>query len=187
MASSPVARAVGSRMSKLSAELGAATRTAVERGAFEAKRTIAAEIRRASGGDNRLSKVGSQPGAKVGVRYDIKGEINPTALVRATGPVHLLEHVSKAHLIIPKKTGRGSKGRGSRRENKQALYDALFGNQWAGVKPLKTPYGPRFRVQHPGVKQPKKPFETGFKKAEPRVRREVGSVTRSAFARGATK
>lgn len=187
MAGSQVSRAIGSRMSKLATELSAANRTSVERGAFVAKQSIGAEIQRASGGDNRLSGVGSAPGAKVGVRYDIKGTQNPTALVRAIGPVHLLEHTSKPHLIIPKKTGRGAKGRGSRRENKQALYDALFGNQYTGVKPLWTPYGPRYRVQHPGVRNPSKPWEKGFRRAEPHVRKEVRRVVSGAFARGATR
>lgn len=157
-----VAHAVQSRMAKLTKEIGAARRTAVERGAFSAKREILAEVRAATG-DLRMSGVGAK-GAKVGVGYDIKGTDNPTALVKARGPVHLMENPVKPHAITPKKRGRTKR-----------------------KKAVVTPYGPRASVQHPGVKNPKKPWSKGVKRAEPHVRREVSNVMGRAFARGATE
>lgn len=162
MAGLSASRAVGSRMAKLTKEIGTARRTAVERGAFEAKKHVAAEIRQATGGDNRLSGVGVK-GARVGVRYDIKGTDNPTALVRATGPLHLVENPVKAHEIKPKRR---------RGKTKKAVV---------------TPAGPRASVQHPGVKSPKRPWSKGVDRAVPHVRREVGGVFSAAFARGATR
>ena len=157
-----VSRAVSGRMAKLTSEFGRASRTAVERGAFEAKKVIGQEIRQATG-DGRMSGVGAK-GARVGVRYDIKGTENPTALGRATGPLHLVENPVKPHEITPKRRRRG-----------------------AGKKAVVTPYGPKAKVQHPGTKTGKKPWAKGKQKAEPRIKHEVTNVFSKAFARGATK
>lgn len=146
----------------MTAEFGQARKVAVERAAFEAKKVIASEIRSATG-DMRMSGVGTK-GARVGVRYDMKGTENPTALVRATGPLHLVERPVKPHVIAPKKRGRGKR-----------------------KKAVTTPYGPRASVQHPGVQNPKRPWSKGKQQAEPRVKREVSAVFGRAFARGATK
>ena len=68
----------------------------LETASLKAKQIEEAEIRRATGGDLRMSGVGrsrGKPGnAKVGVRYDSdkSGEI-PTTKIKATGPLHLLE------------------------------------------------------------------------------------------------
>lgn len=159
-----------------------ADRSAVSEAGLLAKRLHLDELRKATGGDLRMSGVGSEPGAKVGARYDVLSG-DKGAVVKATGPVHLLEHPSKAHTIIPKQVGRGSKGRGSKRANKQALYDALFGSKYAGAKPLKTPWGPRYRVEHPGVRNPKKPWQRGFRRAAPVIKRTVERKYGQAFGR----
>lgn len=72
--------------------------TAVRAAALAAKTSILPHISRGSGGDLRLSGVG-RSGANVGVRYDVKGYIVPTALVRATGPLHLIERDTAPHRI----------------------------------------------------------------------------------------
>lgn len=185
---SQVGAQVARRMAVVGLEVQKANRTATDRAAFAAKNIIAAEIQKASGGDNRLSGVGSAPGARVGVRYDVKGTRNPTALVRAIGPLHLLENPTRAHVIIPKATGR-SKGRtkDARRAAKQELYSALFGGQYAGQKPMRTPYGPRYRVNHPGTSNPRRPWAKGLERARPLVKREVDRAYVNAFRRGATR
>ena len=63
-----------------------------------------ATIRRDSGGDSRLSGVGKR-GAKVGARFDIKGD---RVVMKATGPLHFVAHPMQPHRI-PKK--RGSRAR----------------------------------------------------------------------------
>lgn len=177
----PSARVL-SQMTSLVSNFQSADREAVSEAGLLAKRIHLDELRKATGGDLRMSGVGSEPGAKVGARYDVLSGGKGT-VVKATGPAHLLEHPVKPHMIIPKKTGRGAKGRGSRRENKQALYNALFGSQWAGVKPLKTPWGPRYRVEHPGVRNPRKPWERGFKRSVPVIKRTVEQKFGKAFGR----
>lgn len=152
--------------------------------ARSAKSIHMAELRSATGGDLHMSGVGVK-GAKVGVRYfPPKGEHSDT-LIKATGPVHLLEHVSQAHPIFPRGVGR-AKGRSrvAQREAKQALYNALFGGTYSGVKPLRTPWGPRMRVNHPGVANPKKPWAKGAARAKPMITNVVRRQYGSAFARG---
>lgn len=158
---SRVGASVSSRMQKLALEVQRAQRTAVERAAFAAKQVHADEIKTASGGDNRLSGVG-QKGARVGVRYDVKGTKNPTALIRATGPLHLVEHVVKPHEITPKRRGRGARKRA-----------------------LATPAGPRANAQHPGVRNPRRPWAKGQARAIPRIKREIEQTFTAAFRRGA--
>jgi hypothetical protein len=87
---------------RMPAELQKAQRRGVQQAALLTTRTIRAEIRAATGGDMRLSGVGRR-GARVGARYDIKGVENPTALITATGPLHLIERPTRPHLITPKR------------------------------------------------------------------------------------
>lgn len=178
--------AVASRMAKMGLEVQRAQRTAMNKAALEAKKVLAGSISKAVP-SGRLRNVGSPPGARVGVKYDVKGTKNPTALVRAIGPLHLVENPIRPHLIIPKKTGRGAKGRGSRRQNQQALYDALFGSKYAGVKPMRTPYGPRYRVSHPGVSTPTRPWAKGMKQVPVPVRRALERSYLDAFRKGAKR
>jgi hypothetical protein len=121
----------------------------VEKAALVATTAARASIAVGSGGDSVMSNVGrGAKGAKVGVRYDIKGAQNPTALIRATGPLHILDNPTSPHQIMSKvKKGRSRASRG-------AFYNALFGGDggFGAAKPLRTPYGPRYRVQHPGTK-----------------------------------
>lgn len=51
-------------------------------------------------------------GASWNVRYDVKGTVNATALIRFTGPVHLVMHPTKAHMIVPRGKGKTRRAQG---------------------------------------------------------------------------
>lgn len=120
------------RMARMSTALEEASRKGVEAAALELTQRARKNIAVASGGDNRLSGVGKR-GAKVSARYDIKGTKNPTALVRANGPLHLVERDTKPHEIDATRTRTGRRRR-------------------SGKKALSTPYGPKAKVRHPGTR-----------------------------------
>lgn len=90
---------------------------------------------RAGAASGRLRGVG-QRGAQIGVVGTVA---NGEGLVRATGPAHLLDHPTAAHLIAPKRAAA-----------------------------LRTPEGPRRSVQHPGT-HGKLYFEEAVAQFEPRV------------------
>ena len=118
--------------------------------ALEAKKITLGEIRDVVP-DLRMSGVRN---ARVNVRYDVKGTVNPTALIKATGPLHLVEHDTSAHRI-PKA--------GGRRRRK--------------VKTLRLPSGLyRRSVTHPGTKG-QRPFAKGRDKAERKVVALMGNRT----------
>lgn len=147
------------QMSGLIREFNTAGLRAANAAALEAKRIHLTEIRRAAGGDLRLSKVGTR-GAALNVRYRAAtSEANPVAIVQAVGPLHLLENPIKPH------TMRARPRRGKR-----------------GV--LSTPYGPRAQVQHPGVNRPKRPWAKGRVLAHPAIERTIRRQYGSAVARG---
>lgn len=123
--------------SRLPEELSKAQRQGVQRSALTITRAMRQEVKQATGGDNRLSGVGKR-GARIGAKYDIKGSINPTAIVRATGPAQLVEHDVRAHSIAPRR--RRGKARGALRF-KDGSYAA--------------------RASHPGTKA-KRPYEKGY-------------------------
>ena len=55
----------------------------------------------------------------------MRGSVNPTALIRATGPMHFLEHDMPPHEVRPRGTrGRGSKKRATGR--KALLFDGTY-------------------------------------------------------------
>lgn len=126
-------------------ELQKAQARGVQRSALHVTRSVRDEIRAVTG-DMRLSGVGLR-GARVGARYDIKGTVNPTALIRATGPLHLIERDTRPHEIKRRK-----------RRGKKALRLA-DGRFVSGA------------VQHPGTRG-KRPFAKGVdatKESAPRV------------------
>lgn len=126
-----------------------------------------ASIRAGSGGDMAMSNVGRRGGARVGARFDIQGDNNPTALIKATGPLHLLDNPTAPHQIMSKvKKGRSQASRA-------AFYNAIFGggSGFGNAKPLRTPYGPRYSVQHPGTRG-KRTFFRGIDAAKPFAKQE---------------
>jgi hypothetical protein len=104
----------------------------------------------------RLSGVGKR-GARVGVRYD-QGNTPGTMLVRATGPVHLIESDTKAH-PIPKARKRGRK-----------RYVVIPG------------VGVRSSVKHPGTSG-KHPWRKGVARAKVAAPRAVQEETRKQMGR----
>lgn len=92
-------------------------------------------------------------GAKVGVRYDLRSDTE--AVVRMTGPAHLLERDTKAHRIPREKVGRGRRQR-------------------TNTKRIVIPnVGVRMSAQHPGTKG-KHPWEKGLRASIPEVRQVAG-------------
>lgn len=96
------------RARSFAADLPSLERRTVNAAALMFKNTATAELRKAVGGDLRMSGVGKR-GAKVGARYD-QGLSASTALVRLTGPVHLVETNMPAHRI-PRTRRRGPRRR----------------------------------------------------------------------------
>lgn len=147
---------VAMRMNRLVSEFTSAERTATRQAAMVAKEIQNAAIRSAVGADMRLSGVGPR-GARVGTRFNFIG--NGDALVKATGPLHLVENPSKPHAIPGARRRRGPR------------------------RPLATPYGPRWSVNHPGVRDPKQPWKKGSRAARLAVRKTMDRRYGSAFVR----
>lgn len=140
-------------------QVGAATerhrKVAVNEGAFAAKKAMLAGA--ASAGLSPGSKIA---GARWNVRYDIKGRELPVALVRYTGPVHLVHNPTKPHYIAAKGLG-GSRGsRGDRafqasvsRFQGGSARGAFAGQRRSkGKKSLKFGVSNYAYVHHPGTK-----------------------------------
>lgn len=82
-------------------------KVAIERTAFAVKQVFQASLAMSGvTGSTRISRA-------VKVRYSVKGKQNATALVRYTGPAHLLNNPTKPHFITPKGV------RGSRRSRQE--------------------------------------------------------------------
>jgi hypothetical protein len=145
----------------------------VGRAALVLKTSVQANLISAIGPDYRMSGVGrrstaSRGGAKVGVRYDLKGTRNPTALLRMTGPAQLVERDTKPHTITARGRTVTVKGRRRRGASVMALGNGRFATS----------------VSHPGTKG-KKPFERGVERAAPAAQRilrgAVGQSMREVF------
>lgn len=89
------------KTAKMGTELGTLEHRMAEIAALAVKKSVQTQLQAAGVDNGRLRGVGKK-GAKIGVRYDFGGRT--TALVRATGPFHLIERTNKAHLI-PKQRG----------------------------------------------------------------------------------
>jgi hypothetical protein len=143
--------------SRLPKELRYAEGRAVKRTALTVTRGIRVEITRASGGDNRLSGVG-RAGARVGAGYRVYAD-GSFAVIRARGPMQLLEHDTNPHEIKPRRRGK-----------KRAL--KLADGSFAGS------------ANHPGTRA-KIPFERGYLKtrdeAGPILDREVQKAIRKVL------
>lgn len=78
-----------------------ADRVGVEKACLAGKTVMLANMTSALGG-NRLRGVGKK-GAKVGVRFDVRGFENVVGIIKYTGPVHLANSGTRPHDIFPKK------------------------------------------------------------------------------------
>ncbi|MCA1569785.1 MAG: hypothetical protein LC798_05570 [Chloroflexi bacterium] len=133
-------------------EVAQAKKVAIQKAALGMKRDIEAKLP----SSKRLRGVGRK-GARVGVRFDMRGD---DAVVKATGPLHLLERDTKAHTIKPK---RAPKGRGG------------------GIV---MPDGSvRRSARHPGTKG-QHPFERGMEAGRDKAARTIKNATTDALRRG---
>lgn len=89
------------KMERAARRMAFAERQGVTEACKAAKVTMLSSARTA-GINGRLSGVGAK-GARVGVRYDVKGVDNPVGIVQWYGPIHLAAFGTKAHDIKPKK------------------------------------------------------------------------------------
>lgn len=110
---------------------------------------------RSSGVGPALRGVGAK-GAKWNVRYDVKGGVNATALVKAVGPAHLVNNPTKPHEIRLRK-----------RRGKRAL---TVGDGFAAVV-----------NRHPGTKG-KGFWQKGVAVARPRAKDVYQRALRRALA-----
>ncbi len=157
---------------------------AVFKAAMVMKNSIEAERSKAMKGKDYFSKMTekrSRSGRSVGirpqnnklvVRFDVKGEFNPTALLVARGPWGLIENGSPRHIISANRGAitweKGQRGAQKRAYRQRAL-EIAFGGGLAGTTPLgnrAAGFGPVYRVKdHPGT-QGKQPWKKGTDKSK---------------------
>jgi hypothetical protein len=116
-------------------------------GALAVKKSVQTQMAAAGVNNGKLRGVGKK-GAKVGVHYTLAGK---TALVRATGPFHLIENNTKPH--------REPKVRGARARKRVVVIPGV---------------GPRAWANHPGTKG-KHPWAKGVVAAIP-VAERAGAI-----------
>lgn len=176
---------------------------AVNRASFILKSAIEGELQRAIGGDQEMSNVRTSisysrktstrrlkeaiyseatgSSARLGIRYDVKGQLNPTALLRAFGPWGLVEYNVGPHRIFPRLDGIQAKGMkrvdfqyAVRQRNLNQAYGAR--GTYRGVRPMPVGAGVfRYSALHPGTTG-KRPFAKGMAKSEGHARQELNLV-----------
>ena len=148
-----------------------ANRKATLEAADLVKTAVLGRMRAASGGDLKLSGVGKK-GARIGVRYDINGSISANALVKATGPVQLVENRTHAHVIGPKgvkggtRAKNGSRNRTGMSRRQRAIDEgtAIYGkSQVLAFNGIVRRY-----AYHPGTAG-KHPWAKGVKESAPKT------------------
>jgi hypothetical protein len=145
------------RAATLPAALVAATPPAVRAGAGKLETEARENLRRASGGDLRLSRVRSGKGARVDVKVSTQGSGSGTrALVLPVGPVSLVEGDTRRHR--EPFTYSGTAGAGGRRRYATAGQRTATGGlarrrrARGGRRVMVIPgVGVRAYVQHPGT------------------------------------
>lgn len=205
MTSAPVGKAVAHRLGRVSSEMQRAQRTSVGSGSLALRRSVEHERNRVAP-SGRLRNVG-RSGAKLGVRYDIKGTRNPTALIRATGPWQIIENNTSPHVIVAKRLGRGQ-GRTSRARlagsvsafggTSRGVFGSLIastrttrtgavltraGSVALGGKLAAAAGGPRPYAFHPGTRG-KKPFDKGIERGIAPAKKAVSRELFMAAKRG---
>ncbi len=159
------------KMDKFAGAAPKANRAATLQAADLVKTATLAHLRTATGGDLILSGVGKK-GAKLGVRYNIQGDISANAVVRATGPVQIVENRTHAHVIGPKglkggkRAKRGAANRTGMGQRQRAIDEgtAIYGR--GDVLKIGDRYV-RY-AYHPGTAG-KHPWEKGVKEATPKT------------------
>ena len=145
------------RLKALSTSIEKGRRDTLVAAGVAGKRAHAAVIQRDSGGDSRLSGVGKR-GAKVGVRFDIRGE---RLTMKATGPLHFVANPMSPHRI--------PRVRKTNRAKRRVVVIP-------GV-------GVRAHARHPGTKG-KNTWRRGVTSARPKVTKVMRSETANIIKRG---
>lgn len=182
--------------------IGNAVQQSQKNGVFQAamvmKNTIEGERSKAMKGKDHFSRmtqkktrsnrfVGVRPETnKLSVRFDVKGDMNPTALLVARGPWGLIENGAVRHEITANLGSvKYTKGRGARkRAFKQRSLDVAFGatGLYAGMTPLGNRpggFGPVYRVKdHPGTRG-KQPWKKGVDKSRDDAARIATGIVRN--------
>jgi hypothetical protein len=194
---------LAAKLNRYAVEVGRANRTGVEAAALAVKRTTEPLVRNATGGDMKLSGVGAvgskRPGRKIGVRYDVRGNEDATAIVRATGPAPLIERDQVDHYIFPRAArAQGQKARTQtfavgftaggrkkyRRVDRRNVTAELGGRVNVGRSALMFTIGGK-EIHRPFVKvkgsKGRKPFERGFAKGETIAPAEYAKAQRQAM------
>lgn len=143
------------KTAKMGGELRRLERNMVLVAAQTVKTSVQSQMAAAGVQNGKLRGVGKR-GAKIGVRYDTIGD---KALVRATGPFHLLERDTKAHTI--------PKTRGARARKRVVVIPGV---------------GVRAYANHPGSKG-KHPWEKGVVAAIPIQRKAQAIALQQSLAR----
>lgn len=152
------------KLATLEARMNANVASSVGEAALVIKKGVQSRLVDAIGADRRMSGVGKR-GARVNVRYDVKGTVNPTALLRMTGPAHLIERNTSPHTITAR--ARTTTMSGRRRRGASAL--SLGNGRFAAS------------VKHPGTKG-KQPFERGVNAAAPSAQKILANAVTKSLA-----
>jgi hypothetical protein len=144
------------RAATLPAALVEATPRAVRAGAVPLERDARENLRRASGGDLRLSRVRSGKGARVDVKVTTQGSGSGTrALVLPVGPVSLVEGDTRRHrepFTYSGVTGAGGRRRYATAGQRTASGGVARRRRARGGRLLAIPgIGVRTHVTHPGT------------------------------------
>jgi hypothetical protein len=109
-------------------------KAAIERTAFVTKTVFQTALR-------NEGVTGTTPvSRRVKARYDVKGTQNASAIVRYTGPAHILNNPTRSHGIVSRKSG-GSRRSRSRRESGVGTRGAILVNGQ-----------PKAYARHPGTR-----------------------------------
>lgn len=152
-------------IAKRAKDVDSINRDAVEKAAFQAKKILEAETARAVGPDFAMSNFGNKGNrgkVKLKAGYNIRGKKNVTALLSPRGAIgawYLVDKGSKGHIMIPGGIGKvqGKRTKANRQAAKREKLDALLSGDYSsnfqdGIKPFRTPWGPRYKIKHPGTK-----------------------------------
>lgn len=145
------------RLEQLSKNLKDVDKVIVKTAGTAVTQALQKRVNADTGGDGRMSGFGKK--AKR-LNVDVKPVAGQATGVRITparsqaGQWTILDQGAKPHDVIAK--GAPIKGKGAKRARRQRDLNVAFGAKgaFAGVKPLRTPFGPRYRASN--VRSPAK-------------------------------